>query len=61
MNKEEIKGIREKYREKSDKDLSERVRHEAEDTLKWIRSREARGYTSKESLREIEKSINKKK
>lgn len=58
---EKAKLFREKQRDKIKQDLHDRVNHEAKDTLKWMRSREARGYTSKESLREIEKSINNKK
>lgn len=58
---EKIERSREKYREKLNKDLYDRVKHEAEKTLKWFNQREARGYTTRESLREIEKSINNKK
>ena len=57
---QKAKQLKEKKREDINKYLTDRVGYEAKDTLKWIQRRENRGYTTKESLREIEKSLNKK-
>lgn len=52
-----IVEIKEKQKEKRNEELRDRVRYEVKDTLKFFERQEARGYTTKESLREIEKSI----
>lgn len=52
-----IKQQKDKFHEKINENLRDRIQYEANQTLKVVKRLESKGFSDKEILREIEKSL----